>query len=187
LLALGVGKQRPAPLAAMWPVLLVSLLFYGGLASRDWPMVFFLLSLQGLTGAMEHLHLVDQIAPWMDSLAVVLQQDMTRLVLLELLVVCIIRLALPITAGMVVSAILLMPLAEATGINPWIIGFLAAMFSDLWFLPYQSSAYAQLRAVDASGSGYNESLFLKFNLASSVLRVAAVFASIPYWDALDLI
>jgi hypothetical protein len=172
---------------------LVSLLFYGLVNKKgfqqyvDWPMVFFLLSLQGLTGAMEHLHLVDQIAPWMDSLAVVLQQDMTRLVLLELLVVCIIRLALPITAGMVVSAILLMPLAEATGINPWIIGFLAAMFSDLWFLPYQSSAYTQLRAVDASGSGYNESLFLKFNLASSVLRVAAVFASIPYWDALDLI
>jgi len=172
---------------------LVALLFYGLVNKKgfqqfvDWPMVFFLLSLQGLTGAMEHLHLVDQVMPWMDGLAALLQQDMTRLVLLELAVVCIIRLALPITAGMVVSAILLMPLADAAGINPWIIGFLAAMFSDLWFLPYQSSAYAQLRAVDAGTGRYDESLFLKFNLASSALRVAAVFVSIPYWDALDLI
>jgi len=172
---------------------LVGLLFYGLVNKKsfqqfvDWPMVFFLLSLQGLTGAMEHLHLVDLVTPWMERLATVLGQDMWRLVLLELVVVCIVRLALPITAGMVVSAILLMPLADAAGINPWIIGFLAAMFSDLWFLPYQSSAYAQLRAVDPAGRGYNEPLFLKFNLASSALRVAAVFISIPYWDALDLV
>lgn len=172
---------------------LVSLLFYGLVSKKnfqqyvDWPMVFFLLSLQGLTGTMEHLRLVEQIAPWMEGLALLLQQDITRLVLLELAVVCVIRLALPITAGMVVSALLLMPLAAATGINPWIIGFLAAMFSDLWFLPYQSSAYAQLRAVDGSTGSYDEPLFLKFNLASSAVRVAAVFLSIPYWDALDLI
>lgn len=172
---------------------LVALLFYGLVSKKsfqsyvDWPMVFFLLSLQGLTGTMEHLHLVEQIMPWMENLAALLQQDVTRLVLLELVVVLIIRLALPITAGMVVSAILFMPIAEATGINPWLIGFLAAMFSDLWFLPYQSSAYSQLRSVSPTGRLFDEALFLKFNLASCALRVLAVFVSIPYWDALDLI
>jgi len=172
---------------------LVALLFHGLVSKKnfqhyvDWPMVFFLLSLQGLTGTMEHLHLVEQLTPWVDSLAALLQQDVTRLVLLELVVVLVIRLALPITAGMVVSAILFMPIAEATGINPWLIGFLAAMFSDLWFLPYQSSAYSQLRSVSGASTLFNEPLFLKFNLASCALRVVAVFVSIPYWDALDLI
>ncbi|TXT39615.1 MAG: CitT [Comamonadaceae bacterium] len=172
---------------------LVALLFYGLVSKKsfqnfvDWPMVFFLLSLQGLTGTMDHLHLVEQLTPWMDSLAALLQHDITRLVLLELAVVLVIRLALPITAGMVVSAILFMPIAEATGINPWLIGFLAAMFSDLWFLPYQSSAYSQLRSVSGIATGFNEPLFLKFNLASCALRVVAVFVSIPFWDALDLI
>ncbi|MBI3532794.1 MAG: hypothetical protein HY068_10060, partial [Burkholderiales bacterium] len=153
----------------------------------DWPMVFFLLSLQGLTGVMEHLHLVDQIKPWIDGMADLLQHDIIRLVLLELAVVLVVRLALPITAGMVVSAILLMPLAAATGINPWLIGFLAAMFSDLWFFPYQSSTYTQLRVVDGKGRMFNEPLFLRFNLASCALRVLAVGLSIPYWDALDLV
>lgn len=172
---------------------LVALLFYGLVSKKsfqnyvDWPMVFFLLSLQGLTGTMEYLHLVEQVTPWMDSLAALLQQDVVRLVWLELVVVLIIRLALPITAGMVVSAILFMPLAEATGINPWLIGFLAAMFSDLWFFPYQSSAYSQLRSVSGVSTLFNEPLFLKFNLASCALRVVAVWVSIPYWDALDLI
>lgn len=181
------------PLPWVAGFVLVALLFYGLVSKKnfqqfvDWPMVFFLLSLQGLTGTMDHLHLVEQIMPWMDSLAALLQHDVARLIVLELLVVSVIRLALPITAGMVVSAILFMPLAEATGINPWLIGFLAAMFSDLWFLPYQSSAYSQLRAMDVGAGLYNEQVFLKFNWASCVLRVAAVFISIPYWDALDLI
>jgi len=172
---------------------LVGLLFYGLVSKKsfqqyvDWPMVFFLLSLQGLTGTMEYLHLVEKLTPWMDSLAVLLQQDITRLVFLELVVVLIIRLALPITAGMVVSAILFIPIADATGINPWLIGFLAAMFSDLWFFPYQSSAYSQLRSVNDTSTLFNEPLFLKFNLASCALRVVAVFVSIPYWNALHLI
>lgn len=195
LLVLGAAgvSWHHIPLPWVGGFILVALLLYGLVSKKnfqnyvDWPMVFFLLSLQGLTGVMEHLQLVDQIKPWIDGMAVLLQQDITRLVLLELLVVLVVRLALPITAGMVVSAILLMPLAAATGINPWLIGFLAAMFSDLWFFPYQSSTYTQLRVVDGKGRMFDEPLFLRFNLASCVLRVLAVGVSIPYWDALDLV
>lgn len=173
--------------------ILVALLLYGLVSKKnfqqyvDWPMVFFLLSLQGLTSTMEHLDLVGQVKPWIDAAAAMLQEDVTRLILLELAVVLIVRLALPITAGMVVSAILLMPLAFASGINPWLIGFLAATFSDMWLLPYQSSQYAQLRSAHGSAQMFDEGLFMRYNLASCVLRVLAVFASLPYWDYLGLI
>lgn len=195
LLVLGAAgvSWHHIPLPWVGGFILVALLLYGLVSKKnfqnyvDWPMVFFLLSLQGLTGVMEHLQLVDQIKPWIDGMAGLLKQDITRLVLLELVVVLVVRLALPITAGMVVSAILLMPLAAATGINPWLIGFLAAMFSDLWFFPYQSSTYTQLRGVDGKGRMFDEPLFLRFNLASCALRVLAVGVSIPYWDALDLV
>jgi DASS family divalent anion:Na+ symporter len=190
--AVGVSWHH-IPLPWVGGFILVALLLYGLVSKKnfqnyvDWPMVFFLLSLQGLTGVMDYLHLVDQVKPWVEGLASLLQQDVSRLIFLELLVVLVIRLALPITAGMVVSAILLMPLAAATGINPWLIGFLAALFSDLWFFPYQSSSYSQLRTADGKGRMFNEPLFLRFNLASCALRVLAVAASIPYWDALDLV
>lgn len=173
--------------------ILVALLLYGLVSKKnfqqyvDWPMVFFLLSLQGLTSTMEYLDLVGQIKPWLDSAAALLNEDAVRLVLLELAVVLIVRLAFPITAGMVVSAILLMPLASATGINPWVIGFLAAMFSDMWFFPYQSSQYTQLKGAHGKGQMFNEPLFLRYNLATCALRVLAVFASIPYWHYLGLV
>lgn len=173
--------------------ILVALLLYGLVSKQnfqqyvDWPMVFFLLSLQGLTSTMEYLHLLEQIQPWIDVVGTMLEEDISRLILLTLAVVLIVRLALPITAGMVVSAILLMPLAGVAGVNPWIIGFLAAMFSDIWLMPYQSSQYAQLRSAQPPHKRFDEPLFLRYNLATCVLRLIAVYASIPYWDYLELI
>lgn len=173
--------------------ILVSLLLHGLVSKKnfqqyvDWPMVFFLLSLQGLTSTMEYLDLLGQIKPLIDSAGALLDEDIYRLILLELAVVLIVRLVLPITAGMVVSAILLMPLASVAGVNPWIIGFLAAMFSDIWLMPYQSSQYTQLRGVQPPHERFNEPLFLRYNLATCALRLVAVFASIPYWDHLELI
>lgn len=173
--------------------ILVSLLLYGLVSKKDfqqyvdWPMVFFLLSLQGLTSTMEYLDLLGQIKPWVDAAGELLNEDISRLILLELAVVMVVRLALPITAGMVVSAILLMPLASVAGVNPWIIGFLAAMFSDIWLMPYQSSPYTQLRNAQPPEARFDEALFLRYNLATVALRVLAVYASIPYWDYLNLI
>lgn len=173
--------------------IMVALLLYGLVSKKnfqqyvDWPMVFFLLSLQGMTSTMDYLNLVGQIKPLMDSAAALLREDVTRLILLELAVVLVVRLAFPITAGMVVSAILMMPLAAASGINPWVVGFLAAIFSDMWFFPYQSSQYAQLRSAHGKGQMFNEPLFLRYNWATCGLRIVAVFASIPYWQQLGLI
>ena len=64
--------------------ILVALLLYGLVSKKnfqqyvDWPMVFFLLSLQGLTSTMEHLDLVGQVKPWMDSAAALLKEDVAR-------------------------------------------------------------------------------------------------------------
>jgi divalent anion:Na+ symporter, DASS family len=172
--------------------ILVALLLYGLVSKKnfqqyvDWPMVFFLLSLQGITSTMEYLHVVDQLKPVVKAAAAIVNEEFWRVVLVELVVVSIIRLALPITAGAVVSVILLLPLAEITGLNPWIVGFIAAMFADMWFMPYQSSNYAQLRSSHTKAEMFNESLFLRYNLATCAVRVLAVFASIPYWQYLGL-
>jgi len=172
--------------------ILVALLLYGLVSKKnfqqyvDWPMVFFLLSLQGITSTMDYLHIVDQLKPLVRAAAAIVNEEFWRVVLVELVVVSIVRLALPITAGAVVSVILLLPLAEATGVNPWVVGFIAAMFSDMWFMPYQSSNYAQLRGAQPKAEMFDEPLFLRYNLATCAVRLLAVFASIPYWQYLGL-
>ena len=105
---------------------------------------------------------------------------------MALLVTLLLRLVLPITAGMVVAAVVLIPIGQAQFINPWVVVFLTAMFSDIWFMPYQSSQYLQVM-----GSGldryYQHTDFLRYNHWMNLSRLLAAYLSIPYWQWLGLV
>ena len=102
-----------------------------------------------------------------------------------LAVTLVLRLALPITAGMVVAAVVLMPVAMSQDIHPWVLTFLTAMFSDMWFKPYQSSQCLQL-----ASSGYANYIadpgFRRYNHFINASRIVAAYASGPYWQWLGL-
>ena len=102
-----------------------------------------------------------------------------------LAVTLVLRLALPITAGMVVAAVVLMPVAATQNIHPWVLTFLTAMFSDMWFKPYQSSQCLQL-----ASSGYAKYIadpgFRRYNHFMNASRIVAAYASVPYWRWLGL-
>lgn len=151
----------------------------------DWPMIFFLLALDGLTQAIGYLGLdkllLAQLAPglqWMDS-------SLPWFTLLALLVTLLLRLVLPLTAGMVLAATLLLPIGIGLGIHPWVIVFLTSLFSDIWFLPHQNSTYQQ-----ALGAGLRQrgdlALFMRYQWALNGARVLLAYASIPYWQWLGL-
>ncbi len=182
------------PLAQISALLLTGLLLFGlvnkGAFQKkiDWAMIFFLLSLEGLTATMHYLGTTEQLLALVFDGAGVLRDNPVLFVLAEFVVVMVIRLALPITAGMVTAALLLMPLAPAVGISPWVIGFLAGLFSDVWLLPYQSSQYLQFRSKEGGANGrYDERTFLRHNLILGAVRLSAALVSLPYWAWLGLL
>ena len=108
-----------------------------------------------------------------------------RFVLAVLATAIVARLALPVTAGMLVTVVVLLPVASAQEIHPWICVFLAAMFSDIFFMRYQSSVYMQARSQGATAS-FDEGRFMAYNLWMNLARVAVAFLSIPWWRWLGL-
>jgi hypothetical protein len=86
---------------------------------------------------------------------------------------------------MLVSGVVLLPVAAAHGIHPWICVFLTAMFSDIWFLPYQSSVYLQVLS-QGFDKTFDQPRFFRYNLWMNLARVAAAYASIPWWNWLGL-
>lgn len=179
---------NPAWLAAF---ILVALLLSGLVSKKDfqqkidWPMIFFLLSLDGLSRCISYLGLDSALSQAIGSGFDFVHGSLWLFILLALAVTLVLRLALPITAGMVVAAVVLMPVAAAQGIHPWVVCFLTALFSDMWFRPYQSSSYLQV-----VNSGYAryfaESAFMRYNYIMNAARVLAAYASVPYWDWLGL-
>ncbi len=181
-------QSQPAWLAGL---VLVSFMVLGLLdkasfqSKIDWPTIFFLLCLDGFTDAIRYLDLdkamVAALMPgltWIDG-------NLFWFTLLALVVTVVARLALPVTAGMVMAATLLLPVGMAQGIHPWIVVFLASLFSDIWFMPHQNSSFAQL-----VGAGMrqrcDERLFFRYAWWLNGARVVLAFASIPYWRWLGL-
>ena len=88
---------------------------------------------------------------------------------------------------MLTSAIILLPVAAAQGINPWICVFCAAIFSDISFFRHQgTNGIMQIRAAGLFELG-DERGFLSYNMWMNLARVVFVFASIPWWQWLGLL
>lgn len=170
---------------------LIGLLVSGTLGKKafrdqlDWPMVFFLLGMDGITRILDHLKLDTVLAKVMTDCFSFVGGRLELFILAALATTLIVRLALPVTSGMLVSAIILMPVAMAQGIHPWLAIFLTAMFSDIWFFPYQSSVYTQVQS-QGLGPRYDIPGFMRYNQLMNLARVVLAFASIPYWKWLGL-
>ena len=171
---------------------LIGLLVSGTLAKKafrdqlDWPMVFFLLGMDGITRILEHLGLDAVLAKAAVGCYGFVGGRIELFILAALGTTLLIRLGLPVTSGMLVSAIILMPVAQAQGIHPWICIFMTAMFSDIWFRPYQSSVYTQVLS-QGLGGHYDIPGFMRYNQLMNLARVVIAFVSIPYWKWLGLL
>lgn len=170
---------------------LVTLLVCGSLGKMDfrkqldWPMVFFLLGIDGLVRIMSYLKVDALIAKVVSGHLGFINGSIELFVLAALVITVALRIGLPIAASALISAVILIPVAEANHINPWICIFLAALFSDIWFFPYQSSVWMQ-----AASKGQTEAIdrvqFTRYNQCMNAARVAVAFLSIPYWKWLEL-
>ena len=173
-------------------ILLISLLLFGVYSKMDfrgitdWPMIFFLLGVDSMMNIMGYLNLDQALATSVQGLYQFIDGKLWLFIVTAGITVLVIRLALPLSAGMLTAFAILLPVAIQQDVHPWICLFVCAIFSDIWFLPYQSSVYLQLRSTIPQ-SLYLEKEFFKYNLFLNIGRIAIVFASIPWWNYLGLV
>ena len=181
-------QSQPAWLAGF---VLASLLALGlfdkqGFQSRiDWPLIFFLLALDGFTDAIDYLGLREAMIGAIGHHLDWIGGELGWFILLTLAVTMLLRLALPLTAGMILATTLLLPIGMEQGIHPWLVVFLTSLFSDIWFMPHQNSSFQQALAAGLR-SRCDESLFFRYAWWLNPVRVLLAYASIPYWQWLGL-
>lgn len=191
LLGAAIPQWHQSQTAWLAGFVLVSLLALGMFDKQafqskiDWPIIFFLLSLDGFTEALDYLGLSDAMVAAIGHRLDWINGELGWFILLALLVTVLLRLILPLTAGMVLAVTLLLPVGIAQGIHPWLVVFLASLFSDIWFFPHQNSSYPQALA-GGLRQRCNEALFLQYAWWLNPVRVLLAYASIPYWRWLGL-
>lgn len=181
---------KPAYLAGC---VLLGLLLTGMLLRRDfqrqidWPMIVFLLGIDSLMRIMNYLGLTDKLARASGHVFDFVGGSTGLFILGALVTTLTLRLALPVTAGMLTAVAILLPVAAAQGVHPWICVFCAAVFSDISFFRHQGTNGIIQIAATGLFADTDERGFLRYNMFMNVARVAVVYASIPWWQWLGLV
>jgi len=172
--------------------MLFSLLLFGMLHKKefkekvDWTFLLYLSGVTGIVSAFNYLGLDTALATALPGLGSYMHDNFPLFIFLLFVLINVIRLAVPINATIVILAAIFMPLAEINGIDSWALGFIILIFSETWFLPYQCSYYLQLQDLNREKGLYDETSFLRFNAVMNFARLAAVYASLPYWKMMGL-
>ena len=88
-------------------------------------------------------------------------------------------------AASVLLTLVLAPAVGPLGINPWIVGLIALVATNSWFLPYQSTIYLALYYGMGESFEHRQVRPVAWAFAAAVLVGVAV--SVPYWRALGLL
>ncbi|AVR97179.1 SLC13 family permease [Pseudoduganella armeniaca] len=147
----------------------------------DWTFLLYLSGMTGIVAAFNHLGLDRQLGAALPDLGAVMRDNFSLFAVLLFVLVNLLRLMVPTNATAVLLATILMPLANVSGVNEWLVGFMILLFSESWFFPYQCSYYLQLQAINLADPMYDEKRFLRFNAVLNGARLLAVLASVPYW------
>ncbi len=173
--------------------ILYALLLFGSLSKRefkekvDWTFLLYMSGLAGLISSFNYLELNQTLASFLPSVGAVMRDSFSLFVLVLFALIFVLRLVVPINATIVILATLFIPLADVYGVNPWVVGFVILLLGEMWFLPYQCSYYRQLQAVNQDHVLFQESTFLLQNGVMNIAKLAAIYASIPYWKSMGLL
>ena len=173
--------------------ILYGLLLFGSLSKKelrekvDWPFLLYLSGLTGLVSSFSYLRLDHALAAFLPGLGAYMHDSFGLFVLILFGAISLIRLVVPSNATIVILASLFIPLADVYGVNPWVMGFVILALGEVWFLPYQCTYYLQLQEVNRATPLYDEKSFLFHNGLMNFARLAAVYASIPYWKTIGLL
>ncbi|MBE7464456.1 MAG: anion permease [Planctomycetes bacterium] len=157
----------------------------------DWPFLLMLAGMVSIVNTMEKLKLDDLLKKHIEWMGEYLRDDLFIFLLLLSAFIFLIRLVMPNNAAIVLLCTVFLPIADEQGVSAWILAFVILLVSDGFVMAYQCTYYLQFQE-ELEGKGddvplYNEKRMLWYNLFSNVIRIGAVFASVPYWKLLGLL
>ncbi|KPA15242.1 Sodium/sulfate symporter [Candidatus Magnetomorum sp. HK-1] len=152
----------------------------------DWPFLLFLGGLIGFVNAFKYLKLDQWMSTQLYFLPFFMSQNFLFFIIILSGIILFIRLILPANATVALMCAILMPVAQANGINPWIVGFSVLVISGGWFFPYQSTFYITFYN-STGGKLFSDKQTSSYNMLGNVINILSLILSIPYWKMLGLL
>ena len=147
-----------------------------------WPLIIFV----GAVIQLGNMFSLTGINGWLTEL---LHPIFTALDNKFLLVLCIVLLVTVVRffvasqgANLMLFVAILTPVAQSSGINPFVMGLIVYASQQLWFVPYQSTTYAPTLGVMDGYMRHGDAAKACFGYVG--ISLAGLLISIPYWSLL---
>ena len=102
------------------------------------------------------------------------------------LAVHILRFALPLPPAQLIGMVTILPVIAGFNINPFVIGLIVLISSNLWLMPYQDSMYMNIQS-GTEGRMFHPRQVIKLAALHIAVVLVSIAVSVPYWKFLGLI
>ena len=176
--------------------ILVGLLLFGSIQKDDlskrvdWSILIFIASIVAWVPIMKQVGLDTLISTSFSWVGVYMKTQLPLFILALCFTIIVVRLALPEIVTEVLLVTLLLPLSSAAGVSPWLLGFIILTMCEAYIFPYQTPYHIQLKnqlALLGQEELYDQKKVIRFNIVLTLARVAAIYASLPFWKYLDIL
>jgi len=176
--------------------ILLTLLFFGAISKDDlshridWSILIFIGSIIAWVPVMKMTGIEMVIAKTFSWAGVYMKSDLELFIVALCGFIILIRFALPELVAEILLVTILFPLAQAQGVSLWLIGFVILTMCEMYIFPYQAPYFVQMKNLLSSlgqDGKYAEGRIIAFNAAMTLARVAAIYASIPFWKYMKIV
>ena len=98
----------------------------------------------------------------------------------------LLNLAVRWQAACVLMTLVLVPVVQPLGIEPWVVGITALVTTNMWFLPYQSTIY-QAIYYGADEQSFSHAQARPISLVYGLACLLGLLVSVPFWETLGLL
>lgn len=191
--AIATGSMHKIPVSYVAFFIIVGMLMMGALSRSefvekiDWPFLFMLAGIIGILATMKHLGLDHELMAHLSWLGQYMRDDFPLFVLYLSVTVLLVRLIIPLNSAILIFAAALMPIAEAVGVSPWLVGFIILIMAETAFFGYQAPYILAFRRMVKGQISYDEWRVQVFHLLLIPVKLAAIYLSIPFWNQIGVL
>lgn len=147
----------------------------------DWAFLFLLAAMIGFMTSMNYMGLDKLLVAQFDGFKDFIRLDFEKFVLVLTSVTLVVRLFIPLNSAILILAAAFLPLASGAGISPWAVGFIILIMSETAFFGYQSPYILFFRNQVNAHVSYSEIKVQIFHGLLVLVKLGAIYASIPFW------
>lgn len=180
----------------MATAILVALLIFGGIGKEelrsriDWTTLIFIAAIIAWVPIMSMTGLDSLVTKNLGWLGVYMKTSLPLFIAVLCLSIILVRFVLPEVITVIVFVTALIPLANSAGVSPWVIGFIILTVAEGYIFTYQMPYSVQLKedlTIHKFGDAYNERTLVAYNAAMILVRIIAIYASLPFWRYIEII